>query len=78
MDELMIHIRIFTEDKIHHVWIRDTYAVRDFLKDIQKSWHLENTNFEHFFYHIESNRILDPGQSFYDNIVMTGDHCILF
>lgn len=78
MHEFMLHIRIFTEEKIHHVWIRNTYTVQEFLSDIQKSWKLESTDFEHFFYHLESGRILKPEWTFYKNTVVSGDHCILF
>lgn len=78
MQEVMVHIQVFTQEKTHHVWIRDTYIIRDFLQDIQDSWILENTSFEHFFYHVESNCVLDSTLSFRQNQVVSGDHCILF
>ena len=78
MQDIFIHIKIFTQSKFHHVWIRDTYVIEDFIQDIEKSWPLERTTFAHFFYHTESGRILNSGKTFRENAVISGDHFILF
>lgn len=77
MNEFLLHIRIFDQRKMHHVWIRDVVLVRTFLEDISLSWDLPQTEFDHFFYHLENHRVLDPELSFGDNAVISGDHFIL-
>ena len=57
MNEFLLHIRIFDQRKMHHVWIRDVVLVRTFLEDISLSWDLPKTEFDHFFYHLENHRV---------------------
>lgn len=78
MQDILIHIKVFTQEKFHHVWIRNTYTIQDFISDIETSWALEQTTFSHFFYHIESGRILNSKQTFKENAVISGDHFIVF
>ena len=77
MNRYLLHFRVFNSTKVHDVWIKENGSVSLFLEDILKSWNVDDTSYEHFFYHGENAFVVDVNKTWKKNHILPGDHLIL-
>lgn len=75
---VLVHIKVFNQEKQYDVWIEEDCKVNDFLEDVVGSWLKKRYAYEHFLYHIDERKLLANQLSFKENHVIHSDQLILF